>query len=363
MKMTPTLSRYFGWLYAKNLMFLLGVLLVIILMFDTIELIRRASKKEDIPFSLILEMALLKLPEQAQIIFAFGILYSAMLTFWQLSRRYELVVVRSSGFSVWQFLMPIVGVAVLAGIVQVSLLNPVSAVMVARYQQLEARHFEAGDTEIAILREGLWLRQGSDKGYVILHAPKIQQADWDLQAPVAFFFNTDDQFLKRLDARSAQLQQQRWIFKDVIIHDADGTRAAAGYVLPTNLTKDDVEESFSSPAAMSFWRLPSHIQTLEDTGFDSRRLRVYYQTMLAQPLLFVAMILIAASVALRPPRAGQAMMLVVTGIAAGFALFFLSSFLQAMGSSHQIPVALAAWSPALIALLLGLSVMMRYEDG
>ena len=363
MKMTPTLNGYLARRFAKNLVFLLGILLAIVFLFDTVELIRRASKREDIPLSLIFEMALLKLPEQGQIIFSFAILYSAMLTFWQLSRRYELVVVRAAGFSVWQFLLPIVSVAVLAGIVQMTIINPVSAVMVGRYQQLESRYIESLDTEIAIFREGLWLRQASAEGYVIVHAPKIQQADWILRTPVALFFNAQDQFIRRIDAQSAHLKQQRWIFDDSIVHDAEGSRPVGEYIVPTTLTQADVEESFSSPSSLSFWRLPGHIQTLNETGFDSRRLQVYYQTMLAQPLLFVAMVLIAAAVALRSPRAGQAVMMVVLGIGAGFILFFLSSFLQAMGSSHQIPVVLAAWSPSFIALLLGLSVMMRYEDG
>jgi lipopolysaccharide export system permease protein len=41
----------------------------------------------------------------------------------------------------------------------------------------------------------------------------------------------------------------------------------------------------------------------------------------------------------------------------------MSSFLQALGASQQIPVILAAWSPSLICFLLGVTVMMNLEDG
>ncbi|MCF6320014.1 MAG: LptF/LptG family permease, partial [Proteobacteria bacterium] len=86
---------------------LLVGLFAVIYLFDTVELIRRASKRGDIPISLILQMGLLKLPEVGQTIFPFAVLFSAMYTFWQLTRQYELIVVRASGFSVWQFLLPI----------------------------------------------------------------------------------------------------------------------------------------------------------------------------------------------------------------------------------------------------------------
>ena len=40
-----------------------------------------------------------------------------------------------------------------------------------------------------------------------------------------------------------------------------------------------------------------------------------------------------------------------------------ASFLKALGISQQIPVALAAWSPAMITLLLGASALFTLEDG
>ena len=134
-------------------------------------------------------------------------------------------------------------------------------------------------------------------------------------------------------------------------------------MLPTTLTAQEIEESFSSPESMSFWKLPAYIQTLESTGFDATRLKVFYQSLLSQPLMFCAMILLAATVSMRPPRSKGTFTMIATGVFIGFIIFFASSFLQALGATQQIPVILAAWSPALISFLLGLSVIMNVEDG
>ena len=79
--------------------------------------------------------------------------------------------------------------------------------------------------------------------------------------------------------------------------------------------------------------------------------------------MFAAMVLLAATVSIRPPRFRGAAVLFAIGIFIGFVVFFASGFLQALGASGQIPAMLAAWSPALICFLLGLSVMMNLEDG
>lgn len=373
--MSFTVGRYLARSYLVNLLFVMAVLAGVIYLFDTVELIRRASKFSDVSTFLVLQMGLLKLPEVSQILFPFVILFGAMFTFWQFNRRSELVVLRSSGFSVWQFIGPVVLVSFLVGVLQVAVFNPVGSLLFSKYEQLEQNVLGYENSSIALFKEGLWLRQSHDggviddqealeKGYVILHARKIKQPDWILHDVSVFYFGADDLFLMRVDADTANLNEGRWSFEDATLHKKDGVRKEnIPLYLPTQLTRQEIEDSFSSPESMSFWVLPGHIKTLEETGFDTSRLQVYYHNLLSQPLFFVAMVLLAATVSMRPPRFRGAFILLVSGVFIGFFVFFMSSYLQALGASQQIPPILAAWSPALVCLLLGVSVLMNTEDG
>lgn len=392
MKITPTLSAYLAKRYLLNLFILLMALLAVIYLFDTVELIRRASKHGDIPISLVLQMGIFKLPKVGQTLFPFAVLFSAMFTFWQLTRRYELIVVRASGFSVWQFLLPITAVGILFGVAQMAVINPIGAVLIGKFEELERAHLKRQENHIAVFQEGLWLKQAiliesdtppppatdetSDgnitpvqepeliSGYVILHAQKIKQPEWILGNVTVLYFTDNNTFLQRIDASTAELNKNLWHLRDVTIHKEHNAPAKEKtYQLPTTLTRQDIEESFSSPQSMSFWKLPAYIKTLEQTGFDATGLKVYYHNLLSQPLMFSAMILLAAAVSMRPPRSRGTLPMIAAGIFIGFIVFFLSSFLQALGASQQIPVILAAWSPALISFLLGLAVMMNMEDG
>ena len=85
MKLSLTLNRYLGRTYLLNLLFMIVGLLSIIYLFDTVELLRRAAKKDNVPLSLILQMGLFKLPEVGQMILPFAVLFSAMFTFWNLT--------------------------------------------------------------------------------------------------------------------------------------------------------------------------------------------------------------------------------------------------------------------------------------
>ena len=364
-RIPKTLAGYLCRLYVMNLLVLLGILAGIIYLFDTVELLRRAGKRADVPLSLVLEMGALKVPEAAQVTLPFAILFSAMFTFWQLGRRNELAVLRAAGLSVWQFLGPLLAVAGVAGVLHMAAVNPVGSVFLGKYEQLEREHLTREKNLVSLFREGLWLRQpGQDGGETVLHAARIRLPEWRIDTVMALSFARDGTLGRRVDAPGAALEAGQWVFESAEINTFPGSpESRPTYALATDLTPGKIEQSFSSPEAMSFWRLPGHIGTLERAGFDATRLHIHFQSLLSQPLMFAAMILLAACVSLRPPRAGGSVALAVAGLVVAFVVFFVSSYLQALGAGHQIPVFLAAWSPSLICLLLGLGVILHLEDG
>jgi lipopolysaccharide export system permease protein len=62
-------------------------------------------------------------------------------------------------------------------------------------------------------------------------------------------------------------------------------------------------------------------------------------------------------------RLGDLAGLAGAGVALGFAVFFLNQFCGALGATEVIPPFLAAWSPPLLALLSGVTLLCYTEDG
>ena len=75
------------------------------------------------------------------------------------------------------------------------------------------------------------------------------------------------------------------------------------------------------------------------------------------------MVLIAATFTLKQSRRSSATFVIIGGVFTGFILFFLSDIVFALGLRESIPVALAAWTPSGISLLLGLAMVFHLEDG
>ena len=72
--------------------------------------------------------------------------------------------------------------------------------------------------------------------------------------------------------------------------------------IPTPLVPEELLNEFASPSTIGFWTLPAFIKQTQNAGLDTTRYKMRYQSLLALPVLFVAMGLIGAIVCLRLSR-------------------------------------------------------------
>ncbi|HEV2265226.1 MAG TPA: LPS export ABC transporter permease LptG [Stellaceae bacterium] len=365
MSLWKTLFRYIA---RQFLIWFCGVFLTmmaIVFMLDYVELIRRAGTKADVTLLVLLKLALLKQPYMAQQILPFAVLFGTMMVFWRLTRSHELVVARASGISAWQFVAPPLAGAFLIGVLSVTLFNPIASVTQASYETLQNRVLQGGNPQFALSSTGLWLRQSDNEGNPsIVHAERFVLPQRALHDVMFLFLAHDTRLERRIDAQQATLGPGVWTVRDGTDWSPNSQpQQFAELTIPTNLTPAKIQDSFAPPETMSFWELPGFIHLLEASGFSSQRHQLYFDTLLARPLLLAAMVLIAASFSLRMQRAGGATLMIAVGIASGFLLYFLSDIVFALGLSATIPTMLAAWTPAGVSWLVGVSLLLHLEDG
>ncbi|MHB8285873.1 MAG: LptF/LptG family permease, partial [Caulobacteraceae bacterium] len=133
--------------------------------------------------------------------------------------------------------------------------------------------------------------------------------------------------------------------------------------LPSTLNDRTALERFSSPQAVPFWSLPGMISRTERAGFSATPYQLQLDQLLATPIMFAAMSVLAAAFSLRLLRLGGLAGLAGAGVALGFILFFFDQFCSSLGKAEVIPPFLAAWTPPLLALLAGFTLLCYTEDG
>lgn len=365
MRVSATLSFYLALQY---LFWLVGVFLIfmaIAMLFDVVEMLRRTADKDNISIGFVIYMSALKLPFLAQTTLPFMTLFAAMLTFWRLARANEAVVARAAGISAWQFILPAFLITMVLGIAAVTVVNPMSAAMLEKYQKVEAEVVKNRTSMISVSQNGLWLRQNDGlNGHSVIHALRVSPLELILHDVIIFRFDENNRFTNRLDAPRAALRDGFWLIPEGWRSTTKPeTAPVVNLEIPTDLTKNNILESFSTPETMSFWRLPGFIETIEAAGFSGHRHRLHYYALIAFPVLLSSMIFIAASFTLRINRRTGTTAALLGGISCSFALYFVTDIVHALGLSASVPILLAAWTPAGISTLIGLAMLFHLEDG
>jgi lipopolysaccharide export system permease protein len=357
-----TLGRYIGLRFLRTVLSVFAAVFSLVYLLDFVELLRRAGDLEGASAGFLAFLSLLRVPAVAEQILPFAFLFGAIWAFIALTRRLELVVARASGVSVWQFLAPPVGVALAVGIASVTIYNPLSARLKQRADRFETRLF--GKTGRSDSDTSLWIRQKSLDGQAILRAENSSDGGTVLGAVTAFVYEPDGAFIERVEAARAVLRPGYWSLEEArVLSPGEEPRSVSRYLLATNLTAEQVTQSFVAPDSVPFWDLPGISLQTERAGLDATGYRLRYQVLLARPLLLVAMVLIAASFSLRFFRMGGIAQSVSGGVAAGFVLYVGTKLVADLGGAGLLSAPVAAWSPAIVGSMLGTLVLLHQEDG
>jgi len=211
---------------------------------------------------------------------------------------------------------------------------------------------------------GFWVRQKSRDGAAIINASTSREQGAQLGGVSVYTFDNPGHFQERIEAKNAALQDGYWQLEDARLYaSGKAPDLEASYRLPTNLTLEQVRESFATPETVPFWQLPTYIELADRAGLLAAGYRLQYQQLLARPFLLAAMVLLAASVSLRFFRFGGVQKMVVSGISAGFLLFVLSKITEDMSKSELMSPVAAAWIPVVIGGLSGFVAPLYQEDG
>ena len=364
-----TLNFYIARRFLSMLLRMLGIFYGILILIDTIDQLRNTSNKDGGAI-LALHLAALNVPESLYRILPLIVVLSAIALFVSLARNSELVVVRAAGRSGLEFLMAPVLTTLLIGLLAVSFLNPLIATTTRAYENMRTNLANEGKSVSFFNSNGLWMRQGTDDGQTVIKAQRSSQDATELYNVMFLRFDKDGNPAERIEAERATLGNGAWLLDkakrwDLTRHnpEATATLETKDYRFPSDLTPAGIRDSFGKPSTIPFWSLPDYISSLERSGFSAHRHQMWFQMELAQPLLLIAMVLVAAGFTMRHARFGKTGTFVLFAVLSGFAIFFLRNFAQVLGENGQIPVLLAAWSPPVAATLIALGLLLHLEDG
>ncbi len=342
------IHRYITASFLKYFCFVLILVVGIYLSVDFIDRIEDFIESGRPAGSVVLYF-LLKIPLILSQITPLAVLLAALIIFGLMNKNNEIIALKSGGISVFYLLAP---VAVLGVIFSVALF--VFSEVVVPISAAKALHIEENKTGDALAvssrEKNIWIRQ---KGNIV-NVKYYHPSEAVLQGVSFYFFDSDFNLVRRLDAESAGYREGRWVLSDCM-EQRFGRDATAGQdraaqtryydnkEVSIDLKPSDFKQVARQSVEMSFTALWEYIKEIEAEGYDATKYRVDLYAKTAFPAVCLIMSLMGAGLALRG-SAGEGMAASFAyAIVTAFVYWTVYSFCLSLGYGDVLPAWLAAW--------------------
>ena len=357
--------RYLARRTISGVVGLLGIIAALIVTVGLIEALREVAKV-DAGFPVALELTLLRAPRQLLLVSPFVFLFGTLYAFGQMARSSEVAVMRAAGLSIWRVVAAPAALALGCGVLVVLALDPLGARMETGAQNLKNEMRGREGQMLAEFRDGIWLRQDDGQVSTLVRADAYAPDTATLTGLTLWRRTLDGVFLDRLDAERARVTDAGFVLSGTRRTTAGrGTEDLPdGYAFPVALDLRALREDQAKPDALPVWRLRETARVMGSAGLRTSSYELRYHDLWSLPVRLAAMTLIACAFAIGTGgRGGGTARLMGFGVGAGFALFILAELSSAIAEAALVPIALAAWTPAVLAVLFAVSLLLYREDG
>ena len=357
-----TLTVYLAKLFTVRIAAMLFVLVLVLLMLD---LLSKSGEILAVPGNgqgELLTYAGLRVPQLISRFLPYSVLLATLITLVTLNQNSEVIAMKAAGLSAHQVLAPLL---LTAGIVSVATFVFNEQVVTKSTQTLkawEAVEYGPIPTESGV-ETNVYLTDGDN----ILTAAYVAGSGEAIAMRKVTWYrrNPDGMIVEQIDADRARYAGPGWRLEGGLtrfnVQNAV-TDDPASVVVGEGLLPEQIDLAKIDPDGEPFWTLGSSIAEFERAGRRTSELRAKWWHKISGPLSAFLMPLLGAVAAFGLARSGQLFVRAVIGMALGFAYFVVDNAALAMGSFGGYPPFLAAWSPFLLFLLIGETVLIRTEE-
>lgn len=283
------------------------------------------------------------------------VLIGAIISLLNMQATRELLVIKIGGNSIWRILRgPVVTLFVLGLVIAI--------VLDAGVTELNRGIAPVPRATSTASNGGIWIEQEKDNHPFVIQAVRSTADKRGLEQVVVFLQQNEGPH--RIVADKGRMSAGQWTFANATLFEPNQPpRQLSTYILPTDTSLADLELKLSSAEDFTFLELASALASGVTDPLIRSAAQTRFQRLLSLPVLLVGVLLIAFAFTAGYRKTGSYGRAILYGVVLGFVVFVINEMADRAGSSGALDPTLAAWGPAIVAVVIGLTVLLYKEDG
>ena len=349
--------------FALYLTMIMSTFLVLALVFTFFELLTDIVRNK-VPLITVAEYLWNLSPSMIYLMAPMAVLLAVLITFGLLEKTSELTAMKATGFSIYRATLPII---VLSGLFAASMFifDQIYIPHTNREQEILRNEIKGKPAQTYLQADRKWIVGAGNQIFYY----RVFDPDLDYFGGISIFeFDPNTfQLTRRIHAERAHWEPQlhKWIFEQGWVRTLRGS-SIQDYRTFDVATFDELTEDpgyfkkeVKQSSEMNYEELRLYIDDLQQSGFDTVRLKVQLQKKIAFPVIALVMAVLAIPFSASSSRRGGALVGVAVALGIGVVYWATSGLFEAMGNANQLPAIMAAWAPDVIFGLAGGYMLLR----
>ena len=226
--------------------------------------------------------------------------------------------------------------------------------MVKKYEATKGGYDIEKDYLAALTVNGIWIKEKNFGKNFIIKAQNLENQN--LIDVTIYEFDNKYNFVKRIEADTADISSLNWTLKDVQIIYEDGRKSdkkVNEYSYQSMYDIKKITSLYSNLDTISFWNMKTEIMLLDKRGYSTRELRTKLHQSLAFPFFLVSMVLLGGLFTLGIRFKENNLTYIFIAIITSVLIFYFNEFSAALGNTEKLPIEISVWMPIVIIFIFG----------
>jgi len=309
-------------------------------------------KDIDVGIYLPIMMTTLFVPTLLYNMFPFIVLLSGIWFFLKIKKSDEVTAMKIFGMSNFSIIIVPGLISILLGIFIVTSINPITSVLVMKYETIKGDYEKDLDYLAAITENGIWIKEKNLETNTIIRSSYLENEN--LMEVTIYEFDENINFLRRIEAESANINSFKWNLKNVRIIDNNGKIISKNlkkfqYISAYDLKK--IKSLYSNLDTISFWNIEDQIRLLEERGYSTREMKTKLHRSFAFPFFLLSMLLLSGVFTLGTNIKENNSTYIFAAIVSSVIIYFFNDLSSVLGKTEKLPVTISVWMPIVIIFI------------
>ena len=346
--------------FIRKILTVSGVFFVLVII---VNLIEEANflKNTDSNFFTPLILTILNSPSLLNEMMPFIFLISTQFFFIDIYENKEIFTLKQFGLDNFAILKFLSLISFILGILIVTLFYNFSSILKNQYLKIKNNYTTDSKYLAVITKNGLWIKDNSENGTVIVNADKIENNHlFNLSITK---LNKDFEIEKNIIAEKSNVNDFTWkIYNAIVTKSNNSSKKFKTLTFESNFNSERINNLFSDLSSLTFFELQKLKDDYKEIGYSIDDIDIQAHKYYSLPFLLMAMTIVSIIIMINNKFKNNLLINILIGIFFSVLIYYISHFSNILGSNGKLPIIVSVWFPVFIILLISSIGIVRLNE-